>query len=137
MSLPEALLMSAHVGLVQGRVDFPHLRKAANKARMAVRLSAIPARRIERVNIRERSVESSDVAANRLQQFAYFCVILWRVSILRVAQFNGMNVVGAVFGIDHQHAAARVTFALACQKSGSAFPLAGSPLWVGLGVVGQ
>ena len=64
-------------------------------------------------------------------------VSVGRVAELGVAQFDGMNVIGAALGIDDQHAASRIAFGLRGEEGGGQLPLAGAAQRIGLRVVGQ
>src|SRR5271166_4683826 len=115
----------------------PHLLKATHELLITHRFYAMPGRRIERVNVRKVAINCANMLNDGLDELLQLAVSVWRIAELCVAQFNWMDVVGALLGIDDQHAASRVTFGLRGEEGGGQLPLAGAAQGIGLRIVGQ
>src|SRR5271167_4638525 len=107
-------------------MHFPHLQESTNESLVTYRFYAMPGRRVERMNFWKRAIDCCNMLDDGLDELLHLAVSVWRIEELCVAQFDGMDVVGAVLGIDDQHAPPRVAFGLRGEERGGQLPLAGA-----------
>src|ERR1700733_14748600 len=105
----------------------PHLLESTNEPLITHRFNAMPFGRIKRVNVWKGPIECDNMLGDGLDELLHLIVVLGCVAKLRIAQFDGMDVIGALLGIDNQHATLRVAFALRGEEGGGQLPLTGAP----------
>ena len=89
------------------------------------------------MNVGQPAAELANMPDDILDELLHLGVSAGCIAELGVAQFDGMDVVGAALGIDDQHAASRVAFGLRGEEGGGQLPLAGAAQRIGLRIVGQ
>ena len=89
------------------------------------------------MDVGQRGAEFGNMLDDGLDELLHLAVSVWRIAEFCVAQFDGMDVIGAALGIDDQHAASRVAFGLGGEEGGGQLPLAGAAQGIGRRIVGQ
>ena len=88
------------------------------------------------MNVSQWTVDRSEMTDKAVHQLRHLVVVGWHLAEFCIAQFDGVDVIGALLGIDDEYPLAWVAVGLPCEVSGGQLPLAGATQWIGIGVVG-